>query len=171
MMTFSVIVGRISDKSSDGQKTKDKIPMADTDPEFQLPDTTDPNSSLSSASEQDPAIVIAAQFERHAQELLEVLRKALKVGDGIVEVSDDPEIEARKKEQEARREEMKRTIEEIRNLPYEERTKRLKAYVKAFVERPSLLAQVHARLQAEEQRERNDELLSRFGQGNHTSIN
>lgn len=130
--------------------------MTDIDPEFQLPDTTDLSNPTSSSAEPDPALVIAAQFERHAQELLEVLRRFAKVGDGIVEVSDDPEFEARKQEQEARREEMKRTIEEIRNLPYDEHTKRLNAYLKAFIERPSSLAQVHACLEAEAQNKQNE---------------
>lgn len=145
--------------------------MADIDPEFQLSDTTDPNSLLPSTSEPDPSIMIAVQFEKHAEELLEVLRKAVKVGDGIMTESSDPEFQTRKQEQAARREEMKRTIEEIKNLPYDERTNRIKAYVKAIMDRPSLLDQVKARLQAAEQRKRSEELLRQFGQESHTSIN
>jgi hypothetical protein len=171
MMTFLVIAGKIPVILSNSQRPEDKTRMAEPESDFQSPDNHDSDTPVSSPSEPDPAIVIAAQFEKHAEELLEVLRKCAKVDDRVVDVSDDPEIEARKKEQEARREEMKRTIEEIKNLPYDERTKRIKAYVKAIMDRPSLLEQVKARLQAAEQRKRSEELLRQFGQESHTSIN
>jgi hypothetical protein len=171
MMTFLVIVGKILVILSNGQRSEDKTRMAEPESDFQSPDNHDSDTPVSSPSEPDPAIVIAAQFEKHAEELLEVLRKAVKVGDGIMTESSDPEFLARKQEQAARREEMKRTIEQIKKLPYDERTKRIKAYVKAIMDRPSLLDQVKARLQAAEQRKRSEELLRQFGQESHTSIN
>lgn len=127
-----------------------------------LPNEDENNTLSSPTPELKRGEALAKRIHANSQALLAALSELAQVGDGIVDDISDVDEDVK-----ARLEEFNRNLAEMKNLSREELIQRMKAYVEA----PDLLTRVRARLQAEEQRKKNDAVLRQFGQENHTSIN